>query len=79
MGTGDLLGTGTISSKEKSGYGSLVELCWGGKEPVDLGDGVTRCFLNDGDEINMIGTCKGAGYTIGFGDCLGKVLPARTD
>jgi fumarylacetoacetase len=79
MGTGDLLGTGTISSTEKSGYGSLVELCWSGKEPVDLGDGVTRCFLDDGDEVNMMGTCKGAGYTIGFGDCLGKVLPARKD
>lgn len=76
MSTGDLLGTGTISSTEKTGYGSMVELCWGGKEDIQLADGVTRKFLKDGDEVNLGGTCQGNGYTIGFGDCTGKVLPA---
>ena len=34
MSVGDMLGSGTISGTEKSQYGSLVELCWGGKEPI---------------------------------------------
>ena len=79
MNPGDMLGSGTISSTEKSGYGSMVELCWGGKEPVDLPSGEQRKFLADGDEINMTGVCKGNGFTIGFGDCRGKILPALDD
>jgi len=31
MSTGDLLGSGTISSPEREGFGSLFELSWGGK------------------------------------------------
>ena len=53
MSTGDLLGTGTISSTEKTGYGSMVELCWGGKEPIQLPEDETRTFLVDGDEVNL--------------------------
>jgi fumarylacetoacetase len=79
MGTGDMLGSGTISSTEKSGFGSMVELCWGGKEPVLLPSGEERKFLLDGDEINMTGVCRGNGFTIGFGDCRGKILPALDD
>jgi len=79
MSTGDLLGSGTISSTEESGYGSMLELCWAGKKDIDLGNGETRKFLKDGDEVNMMGTCKGDGYTIGFGDCRGKILPAHSD
>lgn len=76
MNTGDLLGSGTISGPEKSGYGSMVELCWAGKEPIQLPNGEERKFLLDGDEVNMTGTAKGNGYTIGFGTCRGKVMPA---
>ena len=79
MSSGDLLGTGTISSTEKTGYGSMVELCWGGKEPIELPDDEKRTFLVDGDEVRLEGVCKGNGYTIGFGECDGKVLPAHTD
>ena len=79
LNTGDLLGSGTISSPDKSGYGSLIELCWGGKETVNLPSGEERKFLVDGDEINLTGECKGNGFTIGFGDCRGKILPALDD
>lgn len=79
MSTGDMLGSGTISSTEKSGYGSMVELCWAGKEEIKLPNGEVRKFLKDGDEVNMSGVCRGNGYTIGFGDCRGKVLPALDD
>lgn len=79
LGTGDLLGSGTISAPEKTGYGSMLELCWKGTEPINLPSGEQRKFLQDGDEVNLSGFCKGNGYTIGFGDCRGKVLPALDD
>ena len=79
LNPGDLLGSGTISGTEKGSYGSMVELCWGGKEPLKLSNGEERTFLVDGDVLQLRGYCKGAGYTIGFGECDGKVLPALDD
>ena len=79
MRVGDLLGSGTISGPEKHQRGSLLELSWGGKEPFTLPDGTTRSFINDGDILNLRGRAQGDGYQIGFGDCLGKVLPALDD
>lgn len=57
-------------------YGSMLELSWKGTKPLDLGQGVTRKFLQDGDEVIMTGYCQGNGYRVGFGECTGKVLPA---
>ena len=79
MNPGDLLGSGTISGPAKSERGSLLELSWGGKEPITLDTGETRTFLEDGDTLTLRGAAKGDGYTIGFGDCSGKVLPALKD
>ena len=79
LSTGDLLGSGTISGPEKHQYGSMLELCWGGKEPIELPNGEERKFLLDGDSIILRGVCKGNGFTIGFGDCEGTVLPAHDD
>ena len=79
MRTGDLLGSGTISGPEKSQRGSLLELSWGGKEPLTLDTGETRTFLEDGDTLTLRGRACGDGYTIGFGECKGTVLPARND
>jgi fumarylacetoacetase len=76
---GDILGSGTISGTEKGSYGSLLELAWGGKEPLKLPNGEERTYLNDGDTLILRGACKGNGYTIGFGDCSGKILPALDD
>ncbi len=78
MTAGDLLGSGTISGAEKSEYGSLMELSWAGKEPFTLDTGETRGFLEDGDTMTLRGAAKGDGYKIGFGDCVGKILPAVT-
>ena len=77
MRVGDLLGSGTISGVEKHERGSLLELSWGGKEPLYLDDGATRSFIEDNDTITMTGAAKGDGYQIGFGLCVGKVLPAK--
>ncbi|WP_170328380.1 fumarylacetoacetase [Ruegeria arenilitoris] len=76
MNTGDLLGSGTISGPTKPERGSLLELSWGGKEPLTLDSGETRSFIEDGDTLTLTGAAKGKGYTIGFGDCTGTVLPA---
>lgn len=79
MTPGDLLGSGTISGATKSERGSLLELSWGGKEPLTLGTGETRTFIEDNDTLTLRGHCQGDGYSIGFGDCVGKVLPALAD
>ncbi|MCA8926583.1 MAG: fumarylacetoacetase [Alphaproteobacteria bacterium] len=78
MRTGDLLGSGTISGPDKSEWGSLLELSWGGQEPFPLADGSRRSFLQDGDTLTLRGWCQGDGYRIGFGECSGKLLPALT-
>ena len=79
MRVGDLLGSGTISGPEKSQRGSLIEQSWGGKEPFTLQSGETRTFIEDGDTLTLIGTAKGDGYSIGFGDCVGEMMPALDD
>jgi len=79
MNTGDILGSGTISGPEKHQYGSMLELCWAGKETIKLSNGEERKFLVDGDSINLTGVCKGNGFQIGFGNCEGTILPAHDD
>jgi len=79
MNVGDLLGSGTISGATKPERGSLLELSWGGQEPLELDTGESRSFLEDGDTLTLHGAAKGDGYTIGFGTCTGTVLPALDD
>lgn len=78
MNTGDLLGSGTISGPTKESRGSLLELSWGGKEPFAISGGM-RSFIQDNDTVTLRGQCMSEEYTIGFGDCAGKVIPALTD
>jgi fumarylacetoacetase len=79
MNVGDLLGSGTISGAGKHERGSLLELSWGGKEPITLDTGETRSFLEDGDTLTLEGVARGDGYMIGFGVCTGTILPALED
>ncbi|MBK9216898.1 MAG: fumarylacetoacetase [Chloracidobacterium sp.] len=75
--TGDLIASGTVSGREKSERGCLLELTWRGTEPIDLPSGEQRRFLEDGDEVIMKGYCERDGFRrIGFGECRGRVLPA---
>lgn len=74
---GDLMASGTISGITSDSFGSMLELSWKGTKPIDLlGECGTRKFLLDGDEVIMKGYCQGDGYRIGFGSCVGKLLPA---
>ena len=75
---GDLIGTGTLSTSEETGLGSLLEISKGGKQPIALPNGESRSFLEDGDELTLTARCAAEGAaSIGFGSCTGRVLPAR--
>jgi len=73
---GDLMGSGTISGPTPDSFGSLLELTWNAKNPLELKSGGTRGFIEDGDELTLAGWCQGEGYRVGFGTCVGKILPA---
>jgi fumarylacetoacetase len=74
---GDFFGSGTMSGPSKEQYGSLLELSWGGKNPITFPNGEKRTFLEDGDTVIMRAHCERDGFArIGFGDCAGTVLPA---
>jgi fumarylacetoacetase len=73
---GDLLGSGTISGATKESRGSMLELTWRGSEPLQLPNGETRRFLEDGDEVIMRAWCEKDGVRIGFGECRGTIAPA---
>ena len=73
MSTGDLLGSGTISSTGDSGgalttVGSLLEATHNGTKPID---GIS--FLKDGDVVTISAKTKNG---IDLGSCTGAVLPS---
>ena len=73
---GDLLGTGTLSGPTLDQAGALIELTQGGKNPLQLPNGEARVFLEDGDAVRLRGWCEKPGAArIGFGECVGTVLP----
>ena len=75
---GDLIGTGTLSTDGNDGLGSLLEISRGGKEPLELPNGESRSFLEDGDELTLSARCSAEGSVpIGFGSCTGRVVAAR--
>ncbi|MCK9796819.1 fumarylacetoacetase [Pseudomonas sp. MAFF 302030] len=75
---GDLFGSGTLSGPQEGQFGSLLEITEGGKKPIELASGEVRKFLENGDEIILRGRCRREGFaSIGFGECRGKVVPAR--
>ncbi|HQD15538.1 MAG TPA: fumarylacetoacetase [Ottowia sp.] len=75
---GDLLGTGTLSGPTLDQACALIELTTGGKNPIQLPNGETRTWLEDGDTIILRGWCERPGAArIGFGECRGTVLAAR--
>jgi maleylacetoacetate isomerase len=78
MNPGDLLGSGTISGQDDTAFGSMLELSWKGTKEIPVGNEV-RKFLKDGDTVIMQGWCTKSDGTnrIGFGDCSGKILPAK--
>jgi len=74
---GDMMGSGTVSGPEETSRGCLLERTWRGEQPIELADGTSRRFLQDGDEVVMRGWCGEGEARIGFGMCTGVVEPAR--
>jgi fumarylacetoacetase len=75
---GDLFGSGTLSGPTLDQAGALIELTTGGKNPIALSNGEQRTWLEDGDSVVLRGWCEREGAArIGFGECVGTVLPAR--
>jgi fumarylacetoacetase len=73
---GDVYASGTISGPSPGSFGSMLELAWNGAKPLQLPDGGTRTFLEDGDTVCMRGYAEKDGVRIGFGECRGTVLPS---
>jgi fumarylacetoacetase len=57
--TGDLFATGTISGADPGSEGSLLERTRNGAEALQLVDGSSRTFLEDGDEVVLRGRAGG--------------------
>ena len=77
LNIGDLLGSGTISGKEPNSFGSLLEITWGGKNPIILPDGTERRFLEDYDTIIIRGFAEKNSIRIDFGEVRTMVLPTK--
>lgn len=76
--TGDLFASGTVSGPHPDERGSLLELTWNGTEPLDLGDGVTRTFLEDGDTVSITATAPApGGGRLRLGTVTGTVVPGH--
>jgi fumarylacetoacetase len=71
---GDLYASGTISGAAPGSQGSLIELSWGGRDPIALADGTERSWLQDGDIAVLRGRC---GDRVSFGEVRGTILPAE--
>jgi len=74
---GDMYASGTISGPTPDSYGSMLEITWGGKNPLQMPDGTERKFINDNDTVIMKGYAEKDGVRIGFGECSGKILPSK--
>ncbi|MFF1543420.1 fumarylacetoacetase [Streptomyces sp. NPDC058291] len=73
--TGDLYGSGTVSGPEPDRRGSLLELTWNGRDPLELPDG-KRTFLEDGDVVTLSAWAPGPdGVPVGLGEVSGRVIP----
>ena len=73
---GDLFGSGTISGNDPGTQGSILEQIQGGSVPLKLNGGEERKFLEDHDTVVIRGQAGKAGAFVGFGECVGTILPA---
>ncbi len=70
--TGDLYGSGTVSGPTEGERGSLLELTWNGRDPLELPDG-KRAFLEDGDVVTLTAWAPGPdGTRVGLGEVTGR-------
>lgn len=75
VNSGDMMGSGTISGPTPDSFGSMLELTWGGKNPIQLNDGTERKFLHDYDTVTIKGYSQNHEVRIGFGEVTSQLLP----
>jgi len=74
---GDLLASGTVSGAAPDSLGCLLEITQRGAKPLQLPNGETRKFLENGDEVILRGYCERESHArLGFGTSSGIVRPA---
>lgn len=74
---GDMMASGTISGTKENSFGSMLELSWGGSNPIQLKDASERKFIEDGDTVTMRGYAQNGDIRVGFGEVTTKVLPCK--
>jgi fumarylacetoacetase len=75
--TGDLYGSGTVSGPGDDECGCLLEASRNGERPLDLPDGTSLAWLEDGMEVVISGTAAGPdGTRLTLGEVRGRILPA---
>ncbi|TVR81456.1 MAG: fumarylacetoacetase [Saprospirales bacterium] len=74
---GDMCASGTISGKTPESFGSMLEISWKGTKPIQMPDGTSRKFINDGDKVVLRGHGRKGKLRIGFGEAAGKILPSN--
>jgi fumarylacetoacetase len=73
---GDLMGSGTISSKKREGFGALLEITDNGTLPIEI-EGEKMTFLEDEDTVTFTGVCgDDEENLVGFGQCMGTIKSA---
>ncbi|MGB3151273.1 MAG: fumarylacetoacetate hydrolase family protein, partial [Maribacter sp.] len=77
VNVGDVMASGTISGKDASSYGSMLEISWGGKKSVEMNDGSERRFIEDHDKVILRGHAEKEGIRVGFGEVSGTILPSK--
>jgi fumarylacetoacetase len=77
LNIGDVLASGTISGTAPNSFGSMLELTWGGKNPITLSDGTERKFIEDGDTLIIRGFAEKNGIRVDFGEVRNTVLPVK--
>lgn len=75
---GDLLASGTISGRQPTAFGSLLESSQGGRQPLALRGGQQRTFLEDFDTVRMRGFARRGELRVGFGEVTTTILPNET-
>ena len=71
---GDVMASGTISGPEEGSFGSMLEIAWMGTKPIQMADGSTRTFLQDGDRVIMRGFAQNTEIRVGFGTVEGTII-----
>jgi fumarylacetoacetase len=72
---GDLMASGTISGRDETAYGSMLELSWSGTKSLPMADGSSRTFIEDGDTVVMRGYAEKNSIRVGFGEVRNQIIP----